>query len=249
MTLDHKMHERFYTRKEFELAAQVRFQADRLQTLAESLARVSQEALMKAGADTAPTIEKKPALTVTQLEILNNRSTVPYIAILFYGHGGEPAEIQEIRGTLKAIEMSLRSTSEMLFGYMEKHFAGEHSLLIRPKEEWLEAAIWRSRLTTSLYCVAGYFRMAAEMIAVAFTVLNKAKLAGAALLSEENRRETVLLLNATSTFLHDAARYLGLAGIELGCDEDRWRRLEVALKAILDGDKDDEEEGLEDVKK
>ncbi|RJX24489.1 MAG: hypothetical protein C4554_08910 [Dethiobacter sp.] len=233
MNMDHKMHERFYTRRDFEWAAQIRFQADSLQTLAESLARVSLEELEKGGAGTLPTAEEKPVLTIGQLDKINSRETVTYNAILFYGHGGEPVELYGTRETLKNMELTLRATAKMLFGYMENHFSTENSVLLEPKAEWLEAAIWQSRLSTNLFCIATYYRMAAEMLVVARDTLEKADLAGAALLSEDKRRESVLLLYSTSAFLHEAAKFMGMAGTELGCDEDHWRCLQKVLENIL----------------
>lgn len=234
MALDHIMHERFYTKRDFLWAAEIRTAADQLRTLSEWLAVIPQADLREAGKNTLPTIEEKPVLTIGQLELLNNRNVIPYTAILFYGHGGEPAELSDLRNSLESKEKTLRSLAQMLLGYMEKHFSADTSILIEPQAAWLEAALWRSRVTSGLYCIAGYYRLAAEMIKNALEALGKADLQGLSLLAEEERNNAVLLLNASQHFLLEAARLMGMAGVELGCNEDRWQRLQIALEQILE---------------
>jgi len=234
MTLDHIKHERYYTKRDFFWAAELRTIGDQLRTMGESLAEISQAALQSTEQDTMPTVEETPALTVSQLELLNNRHAVPYTALLFYGHGGEPAELAELKTVLRVKEQALNSLSRILLGYMEKHLSADGSVLIEPQEAWLEAALWRTRVTAALYCIAAYYRLAAEMIKNALYTLEKADLRGSSLLAEDNRKNAVLLLYSTHHFLLEAASFIGLAGVELGCNEDRWQHLQKALEQILE---------------
>jgi len=232
ITKDHKMHERFYTNRDFRWAADLRYQANRLQTVAESLAGVSQKDL-DCPQHTLSTVEKNGGISIEQLELLNDRSSIPYMAILFYGHGREPAEIKEIKNSLYGMQEILKETSEMLFKYMANHFEDDPEQLIRANKNFLDACLWRTRLTTGLYCVATYYKMAGEVINLALLTLDKASLTGVELIKEEKRKETVELLMMVTTLLNDAALFMGLAGTELGRDEERWRRLEGALVNIL----------------
>lgn len=142
-------------------------------------------------------------------------------------------DLNEIRITLKSMETILREVAGMLRGYVENHFTPESRPLVVPKADWLDTAVWQSRTTTSLFCISAYYRMAAEMIGLALTTLNKSDWTGTAVLSGEKDANSVMLLNIASIFLHDAEKFMGLAGIELSCKEDCWRRLHKAMHTTI----------------
>lgn len=232
MSQDHKMHERYYTVRDFTWAADLRAQGNRLATVAERLQKISQEEMAAASAGTRPTLEKDAPLSIEQMEMINHRDAVPYMAILWYGHGGEPPEFMEIKGELAGKMRALRGVADMLIGYMTKHFEGNEAALIRPDERILEGLLWRTRLTAGLYRVATYYRLAAESVAMALNVLESASLAGKDLVEEDNRARAVLVLKWTTAFLNEAATYMGMAGTELGKDEERWQHTEASLASI-----------------
>jgi hypothetical protein len=62
---------------------------------------------------------------------------------------------------------ALRATSQMLIEYMNKHFEGNEAALIVPDSRFLEGSLWRTRVSTGLYKVATYYRLAAESMAMA----------------------------------------------------------------------------------
>jgi hypothetical protein len=233
MSQDHKMHERYYTVRDFTMAADLRIQGNRLATVAERLEKISQEEMAVAAGGTRPTLEKDAPLSIEQMELINHRDVVPFMAILWYGHGGEPPEFMEIKGELTGKMQALRGVADMLFGYMKKHFEGDEVTLIRPDEGILEGSLWRTRLTAGLYRVATYYRLAAESVAMALKTLYNAPLAGKDLAEADKRARAVLMLKWTVAFLNDAATYMGMAGTELGKDEERWRHTEASLASIL----------------
>jgi hypothetical protein len=167
------------------------------------------------------------------MEMINYRDVVPHIAILWYGHGGEPPEFKEIKGDLTGKMWALRETSDMLLSYMGKHFEGDEAALIRPDERFLEGSLWRTRLTAGLYRVATYYRMAAECVSLALKTLDKTPLGGKDLIEAHTRAAAVFMLKSTIAFLNDAATYMGMAGTELSKDEERWQHTEASLAAIL----------------
>ncbi len=235
MSRDHKMHERYYTVRDFTWAADLRRQGNRLATVAERLEKVSQQEIAAAAAGTRPTLEKDAPLTIEQMEMINLRDAVPYMAILWYGHGGEPPEFMEIKGELTGKMWALRGVADMLFGYMGKHFEGNEAALVKPDERMLEGSLWRMRLTAGLYRVATYYRLAAESVAMALKTLEKAPLAGKDFVDADKRRRAVLMLKWTVAFLNDAATHMGMAGTQLGKDEERWQHTEISLASILTG--------------
>jgi hypothetical protein len=233
MILDHKMHERFYTARDFQWAAELRRQANRLATVAERLGAISQDALDAEGG-TKSVLEKDAPLSIRQMEMINYRDVVPYMAILWYGHGGEPPEFKEITGELTGRMWALRETSKMLLEYMNKHFEGDEAALILPDSRFLEGSLWRTRITTGLYKVATYYRLAAESMAMALKSLEAAPLEGKALLDANKRTAAAEMLNAAQAHLNEAATHLGTAATELGKDEERWQHGQSALRAIMD---------------
>jgi hypothetical protein len=232
MTLDHKMHERFYTARDFQWAADLRRQANRLATVAERLESITQEALDGAGG-TKSVLEAEAPLSIGPMEMINHRDVVPYIAILWYGHGGQPPEFMEITGELTGRMWALRATSQMLLEYMNKHFEGNEAALIIPDTRFLEGSLWRTRVTTGLYKVATYYRLAAESVAMALKSLDAAPLEGKAFLDATKRRTAVDMMKACQKHLNDAATHLGVAATELGKDEERWQHSQSALSVIL----------------
>lgn len=233
MSQDHKMHERYYTVRDFTWTADLRMQANRLATVAEKLERISQEEMEAAAAGTRSTLEKDAPLSIEQMEMINHRDVVPYMAILWYGHGGEPPEFMEIKEELTGRMGALHGVADMLFGYMKKHFEGDEPALIRPDERVLEGSLWRTRLTAGLYRVATYYKLAAESIAMALKTLKNAPLAGRDFVDADKRAQAVLMLKWTKAFLNDAATHMGMAGTELGKDEERWQHTEASLGSIL----------------
>ncbi len=233
MAQDHKMHERYYTVRDLKSASELRFTAMRLQTVAERLAKVTQKEIDAWAAGTKSTMEENAPLSIGQMEIINYRDTVPYTAILWYGHGGEPIEIKEIRAQLAGSMVGLRNTGDMLIGYMNKHFGGEEAKIARPDRRYLDASLWRTRLTVGLYTVATYYKLAGELIGMALKTFDKAPLAGRDLIKEDKRTEAVLMLDTTAKLLNEAARFQGMAGTELGDDEERWQQVETALYSVL----------------
>jgi len=232
MAQDHKMHERYYTVRDFEWAASFRRQGNRLATVAERLEKISQQQL-EAAAGTKSVLEQDAPLSIEQMEMINYRDVVPHIAILWYGHGGEPPEFKEIKGDLTGKMWALRETSDMLLSYMGKHFEGDEAALIRPDERFLEGSLWRTRLTAGLYRVATYYRMGAECVSLALKTLDKTPLGGKDLIEAHTRAAAVFMLKSTIAFLNDAATYMGMAGTELSKDEERWQHTEASLAAIL----------------
>lgn len=233
MTLDHKMHERFYTVRDFQWAADLRRQANRLATVAERLESISQDALGAAAGGTKSVLETDAPLSIEQMEMINYRDVVPHIAILWYGHGGEPPEFKEITGELTGRMWALRETSKMLIEYMNKHFEGNEAALIVPDRRFLDGSLWRTRTTTGLYKIATCYRLAAESMAMALKSLEAAPLEGKALLDADRRTAAVEMLKAAQLHLNEAATHLGIAATELGKDEERWRNSQSALRAIL----------------
>jgi hypothetical protein len=233
MTLDHKMHERFYTARDFQWAADLRRQANRLATVAERLESITQEALDAAG-ETKSVLEAGAPLSIEQMAMINHRDVVPYMAILWYGHGGEPPEFKEIAGELTGRMWALRETSKMLLEYMNKHFEGNEAALILPDSRFLEESLWRTRVTTGLYKVATYYRLAAESMAMALKSIEAAPLEGKALLDAGRRRAAVEMMKAAQKHLNEAATHLGVAATELGKDEERWQHSQFALNEILE---------------
>jgi hypothetical protein len=231
MTLDHKMHERFYTARDFQWAADLRRQANKLATVAERLASISQDALEAAGG-TRSVLETDAPLTIGQMEMINHRDVVPYMAILWYGHGGVPPEFLEIKGELTGRMWAMHGTAKMLFEYMNKHFEGNEAALIIPDSRFLEGSLWRTRITAGLYKVATYYRLAAESMAMALKSLEAAPLEGKTLLQADKRKQTVEMLKAAQLHLNEAATHLGVAATELGKDEERWQHGQSALRAI-----------------
>jgi len=232
MTLDHKMHERFYAVRDFEWAAELRRQGNRLATVAERLEKISQKEL-EAAAGTKSVLEQDAPLSIGQMELINHRDVVPYMAILWYAHGAEPPEFMEIRGELTGKMWALRGVADMLFGYMSKHFEGDEAALIRPDERFLEGSLWRTRITVGLYRVATYYRMAGECVVLALKTLEKTPLGGKDLIEADKRAAAVLMLKSTKAFLNDAATFMGMAGTELGKEEERWQHTEASLASIL----------------
>ncbi len=232
MTLDHKMHERFYAARDFQWAADLRRQANRLATVGERLESIKQDSLDAAGG-TRSVLEKDAPLSIAQMEMINHREVVPYIAILWYGHGGVPPEFLEIKGELTGRMWAMRATSNMLLEYMNKHFEGNEAALIIPESRFLEGSLWRTRVTTGLYKVATYYRLTSESMAMALKSLEAAPLEGKALLDEGKRRAAVVMLKAAQWHLNEAATHLGMAATELGKDEERWQHGQAALTAIM----------------
>ncbi len=232
MTLDHKMHERFYAARDFQWAADLRRQANRLATVAERLEQITQDALDAAGG-TKSVLEADAPLSIEQMEMINYRDIVPYMAVLWYGHGGEPPEFKEIAGELTGRMWAMRETSRMLLGYMNKHFEGNETALIIPDSRFLEGSLWRTRITAGLYKVATYYRLAAESIAMALKSLEAAPLEGKVLLEADKRTAAIGMLKAAQMHLNEAAAHLGIAGTELGKDEERWQHSQSALEAII----------------
>ncbi len=232
MTLDHKMHERFYTARDFQWAADLRRQANRLATVAERLESITQDAI-NAAEGTKSVLEADTPLSLDQMELINFRDVVPYMAILWYGHGGEPPEFKEITGELTGRMWAMRETSRMLLGYMNKHFEGNMAALIRPDSHFLEGSLWRTRITAGLYKVATYYRLAAESITMALKSIEAAPLEGKALLDAEKRKAAVEMLKAAQLHLNEAATHLGIAATELGKDEERWQHSQSAMKAVI----------------
>ncbi len=232
MTLDHKMHERFYTVRDFQWAADLRRQANRFATIAERLESITQEALDEAGG-TKSVVEAEAPLSIEQMEMINHRDVVPYMAILWYGHGGQPPEFMEITGELTGKMWALRATSQMLLEYMNKHFEGNEAALIIADIRFLEGSLWRTRVTTGLYKVATYYRLAGESVAMALKSLEAAPLEGKSLLDADKRRAAVVMMKAGQRHLNEAATHLGVAATELGKDEERWQHSQSALSAIL----------------
>jgi len=232
MSLDHKMHERFYTARDFQWAADLRRQANRLATVAERLESITQDALEAAGG-TKSVLETEAPLSIEQMAMINHRDVVPYMAILWYGHGGEPPEFKEITGELTGRMWAMRETSKMLLEYMNKHFEGNEAALIIPDSRYLEGSLWRTRVTTGLYKVATYYRLAAESMAMALKSLDAAPLEGKALLNSDKRRAAVEMMKAAQMHLNEAATHLGIAATELGKDEERWQHGQSALRGIL----------------
>jgi hypothetical protein len=233
MSQDHKMHERYYTVRDLTWAADLRMQGNRLATVAERLEKISQEEMATAATGTRSVLEKDALLTIEQMEMINHRDVVPYMAILWYGHGGQPPEFIEIRAGLTEKMWALRGVSDMLFGYMNRHFEGNEAALIRPDEHILEGSLWRTRLTVGLYRVATYYKLAGEFVAMALKTLENAPLAGKDFTEADKRSRAVLMLKWTVAFLNDAATYMGMAGTELGKDEERWQHTEASLASIL----------------
>jgi hypothetical protein len=234
MSRDHKMHERYYAVRDFTWAADLRVQGNKLATVAERLEKIPQAEMAAAATGTRSTLEKDAPLSIEQMEMINHRDVVPYMAILWYGHGGEPPEFIEIKAGLTGKMWSLRGVSDMLFGYMNKHFEGNEAALIRPNERILEGSLWRTRLTAGLYRVATYYKLAGESVAMALKTLENAPLAGKDFTEADKRDRAVLTLKWTAAFLNDAAAYMGMAGTELGKDEQRWQHTEASLAAILE---------------
>jgi len=232
MTLDHKMHERFYTARDFQWAADLRRQANRLATVAERLESITQEALDSAGG-TKSVLEAEAPLSIEQMAMINHRDVVPYMAILWYGHGGEPPEFMEIRGELTGRMWAMRATSTMLLEYMNKHFEGNEAALIIPDSRFLEGSVWRMRVSTGLYKVATYYRLTAESMAMALKSLDAAPLEGKALLDADKRGAAVEMMKAAQRHLNEAATHLGVAATELGKDEERWQHSQSVLRGIL----------------
>ncbi len=232
MTLDHKMHERFYTARDFQWAADLRRQANRFATVAERLGSISQDALDGA-AGTKSVLETDAPLSLEQMEMINYRDIVPYMAILWYGHGGEPPEFKEITGELTGRMWAMRETSKMLLEYMNKHFEGNEGAFILPDARFLEGSLWRMRITTGLYKVATYYRLAAESMALGLKSLEAAPLEGRALIHADKRAAAVAMLKAAQLHLNEAATRLGVAATELGRDEERWQHSQSALGAIV----------------
>jgi hypothetical protein len=232
MALDHRMHERFYTARDFQWAADLRRHANRLATVAERLESISQQALNAAGG-VKSTLEADAPLSISQMEMINYRDVVPFMAILWYGHGGEPPEFKEITGELTGRMWAMRETSKMLLEYMNKHFEGNEAALIVSDSRFLEGSLWRMRITTGLYKVATYYRLAAENMAMALKSLESAPLEGKGLLEAGNRTSAVAMLKSAQAHLNEAATHLGVAATELGKDEERWQRSQAALEAII----------------
>ncbi len=231
MILDHKMHERFYTARDFQWAADLRRQANRLATVAERLASIPQDALEAAGG-TKSVLEADAPLSIRQMEMINYRDVVPYMAILWYGHGGEPPEFKEITGELTGRMWAMRETSKMLLEYMNKHFEGNEAALLLPDSRFLEGSLWRTRVTTGLYKVATYYRLSAESMAMALKSLEAAPLEGTTILDADKRMAAVEMLKAAQAHLNEAATHLGTAATELGKDEERWQHSQSAFRAI-----------------
>ena len=234
MSRDHKMHERYYTVRDFTWAADLRMQANKLATVAERLEKITQENMAAAASGARSTLEQDAPLSIEQMEMINHREVVPYMAILWYGHGGEPPEFLEIKGELAGKMWALRGVSDMLFGYMNKHFEGNEAALLTPDERILEGSLWRTRLTVGLYRVATCYKLAGESVAMALKTLENAPIAGKDLTEADKRAGAVLMLKWTAAFLNEAAAYMGMAGTELGKDEERWQHTEASLAAILE---------------
>ncbi len=231
MTLDHKMHERFYAARDFQGAADLRRQANMLATVAERLESINQDALEAAGG-TKSVLETDAPLSIKQMEMINHRDVVPFTAILWYGHGGAPPEFLGITGELTGKMWAMRATSKMLLEYMNKHFEGNEAALIIPDSRFLEGSLWRTRVTTGLYKVATYYRLAAENMAMTLKSLEAAPLEGKALLDADKRKAAVAMLKSAQLHLNEAATHLGIAATELGKDEERWQHGLSALRAI-----------------
>jgi hypothetical protein len=232
MTLDHKMHERFYAARDFQWAADLRRQANRLATVAERLDSITQDTLDAAGG-TKSVLETEAPLSIEQMAMINHRDVVPYMAILWYGHGGKPPEFMEITGELTGRMWAMRATSQMLFEYMNKHFKGNEGDLIIPDSRYLEGSLWRTRITTGLYKVATYYRLAVESMGLAWKSLDAAPREGKALLDADKRTAAVEMMKAAQAHLNEAATHLGVAATELGKDEERWQHSQSALRGIL----------------
>jgi len=202
--------------------------------VAERLEKITQEEMAAAAAGTRSTLEQDAPLSIEQMEMINHREVVPYMAILWYGHGGEPPEFLEIKGELAGKMWALRGVSDMLFGYMNKHFEGNEAALITPDERILEGSLWRTRLTAGLYRVATCYKLAGESVAMALKTLENAPIAGKDLAEADKRAGAVLMLKWTAAFLNEAAAYMGMAGTELGKDEERWQHTEASLAAMLE---------------
>ena len=235
MTQDHKMHERYYTVRDLRWAAELRSASMRLQTVSERLARISQKEMDEKAKGIRPTLEENAPLTIGQMKLINHRDVVPYIAILWYGNGKEPPEFYEMKRQLKGMMFELRGTADMLYGYMNKHLASDESSMITPNRNALDALLWRTRLTVGLFTVATYYKQAGETIAQALKTFEQAPVAGKDLVDKSNRTRSVVMLATTANLLNEAARYMGMAGTELGNDEERWQKAEGALNAILSG--------------
>jgi hypothetical protein len=127
----------------------------------------------------------------------------------------------------------MRATSQMLFEYMNKHFKGNEGDLIIPDSRYLEGSLWRTRITTGLYKVATYYRLAVESMGLALKSLDAAPLEGKALLDADKRTAAVEMMKAAQAHLNEAATHLGVAATELGKDEERWQHSQSALRGIL----------------
>jgi hypothetical protein len=232
MTIDHKMHERFYTARNFQWAADLRIQANRLASVAERLESIKQDALEAAAAPESMPGMGAP-LSIEQLAMINQRDLVPYMAIFWYGHGGKPPEFKEITGELMERIRILREASIILLNYMDRYFEGNEAALIIPDTRFLEGSLWRTRITTGLYMVATFYKLTAESLTMALKSLEAAPLEGKSLIHADKRKTAVEMLKAAQVNMNEAAMYLAIATTELGKDEERWQHAQSALSAIL----------------
>jgi len=230
MTIDHKMHERFYTERNFRWVADLRLQASKLASVAEKLESIKQDTLDRAA---APESELGIPVSIEQLAMINQRDLVPFMAIFWYGHGDKPPEFREITVELMERMRVLREASIMLLNYMDRYFEGNEVALIIPNTHFLEGSLWRTRIMTGLYLVATFYRLTAESLDMALKSLEAAPLEGKSLIHADKRKTAVEMLKTTQMNLNEAAMYLAIATTELGKDEERWLHAQSALSAIL----------------
>lgn len=185
LRLDRKIQERLSPVTNFEQAAQIRSQADRIQAVSGQLHQSTEQ-------ETA---------------------------------SGIAGELRGMAGMLVQSLSSLKETSTLLVGLVNKEFAADQRLEMPGERTYVEACFWRNRVIGDLFAASSYYRLTAELLSLAVKTLGKVS-------PSAKPGDNSLLLNHAATLLSDAAKQMGTAGTELGEYEARSQNLERALASL-----------------
>jgi hypothetical protein len=136
--------------------------------------------------------------------------------------GSVMSDLPGFKGVIGPMEGVFRGLSGKLEGLANRELAVVFTITMVPERTHAEAHFLRSRILADMLAASSYYKVSAELIALAMKTLDKCS-------SSMKAGEIALLLDHASSLLGDAAKFMGTAGVELGDSDVRWKSLEEAV--------------------
>jgi hypothetical protein len=220
----HREHERYYTVHQYERAADLAREANKLKVVADVWLAADKPAPHDAGTDFS-----HPAFRPVGCDDLNALSAIASIGILFMEGQGEPAEIRMLKAKLAALGDGSVRSGEWLAGMMAAAWPRESVLL---SEKFVNAARPRYRTIATNWIGSLERILLGRLVKLAVDQLSAIDFTPKALRAAPKAAGEKLVLAAR--IVEQAARMEATGGIELSGNDECWTAYREQLRDVTE---------------